>query len=105
MGVRGVSLPVGLPAALFWSSVFISTGVLSASVGFVFGQRALQGIQSPVTGGTELDASPLGQTFQDPRRIPLLSESDLISGAQEVIRSATPRPTPLVFRRLSQRAQ
>ncbi len=94
MGVRGVSLPVGLPAALFWSSVFISTGVLSAAVGFVFGQRALQGIQSPLTSSTELDASPLSQTFQDPRRIPLLSESDLITRAQAAIRSATPRPTP-----------
>ncbi len=92
---RGLSLPVGLPAAIFWGSVFISAAVLSAAVGFVFGQRALQGIRSPVTEATSTDPT---QTFQDPRRIPLLNEDELIGRAQEEMlaaaASATPKPTP-----------
>jgi outer membrane biosynthesis protein TonB len=92
---RGLSLPVGLPAAIFWGSVFISAAVLSAAVGFVFGQRALEGIRSPVTEATSTDST---QAFQDPRRIPLLNEDELISRAREGVQaaaaSATPRPTP-----------
>lgn len=92
---RGLSLPVGLPAAIFWGSVFISAAVLSAAVGFVFGQRALEGIRSPVTEATSTEST---QTFQDPRRIPLLNEDDLISRSKEEMlaaaASATPRPTP-----------
>ena len=89
------SLLAGLPTTFLWVSVFISTAVLSASLGYVFGQRALSGVSSPVAdlsgGGDEEDEVE----FRDPRTIPLLNEREIIArSAQRLAPSPLPPPSP-----------
>ncbi|MFS8830345.1 hypothetical protein [Synechococcus sp. R8-2] len=76
---------------LFWLSAFLFTTVLSACLGYLFGQRALSGVSSPVTGSGQ--ASP-SREVRDPRTVPLLNEAEVIAAAEASLRPS-PTPTPL----------
>ncbi|MDX2270499.1 MAG: hypothetical protein NW237_00925 [Cyanobacteriota bacterium] len=90
-----------LSGALLWLSIFISTAVFSASLGFVFGQRALSGVSSPV--GRATTSRPGGTSaveFRDPRTIPLVNEQEVIVAAKKALTpnpTPTPTPTPLIL--------
>lgn len=72
---------------LFWLSAFLFTTVLSACLGYLFGQRALSGVSSPVTGAGQASRS---REVRDPRTVPLLNEAEVIAAAE-----ASLRPSPL----------
>jgi hypothetical protein len=76
---------------MFWLSIFVSTAVLSLAVGYVFGQKALSGVSSPVNSAGQLQGSV---EFRDPRTIPLVNEKAIISGSAQILAAATPTPTP-----------
>jgi len=76
---------------LFWVSAFLFTTVLSACLGYLFGQRALSGVSSPVTGSSQASRS---REVRDPRTVPLLNEAEVITAAQASLRPP-PTPTPL----------
>lgn len=89
------SMLAALPTTFLWVSVFISTAVLSASLGYVFGQRALSGVSSPVSGGDEAEDGEV--EFRDPRTIPLLNEQEIIARSEQRLAPSplpTPSPTP-----------
>ncbi|MEN9224115.1 MAG: hypothetical protein Q6M54_01445 [Thermostichus sp. DRC_bins_24] len=80
-----------LSGVLFWLSAFLFTAVLSACLGYLFGQRALSGVSSPVTQSG--NAGTRGQV-RDPRTVPLVNEAQVIAAAEASLRPA-PTPTPL----------
>ena len=77
--------------ALFWLGAFFFTAVLSACLGYLFGQRALSGVSSPVTEAGNASSS---RGVRDPRTVPLLNEAELIAAAEASLRPP-PTPTPL----------
>ncbi|MEN9201963.1 MAG: hypothetical protein Q6K80_09170 [Thermostichus sp. DG_1_6_bins_120] len=81
-----------LAGLLFWLSAFLFTAVLSACLGYLFGQRALSGVSSPVAGSGNATAP---NQARDPRRVPLVNEAQVIAEAEARLKPA-PTPTPLV---------
>ncbi|MGQ9837504.1 MAG: hypothetical protein ACUVRV_05970 [Cyanobacteriota bacterium] len=77
---------------LFWLSVFLFTAVLSACLGYLFGQRALLGVSSPVASSSNT-ATP--GRVRDPRTVPLVHEAQVIAEAEARLQPAA-TPTPLV---------
>ncbi|MFS8780669.1 hypothetical protein [Synechococcus sp. W55.1] len=65
--------------------------MLSACLGYLFGQRALSGVSSPVTGSGQASRS---REVRDPRTVPLLNEAEVIAAVQASLRPP-PTPTPL----------
>ncbi|MFS8854874.1 hypothetical protein NW851_10495 [Synechococcus sp. H55.7] len=72
-------------------SAFLFTAVVSACLGYLFGQRALSGVSSPVTGSGQASRS---RAVRDPRSVPLLNEAEVIAAAEANLRPP-PTPTPL----------
>jgi hypothetical protein len=64
---------------------------VSGCVGYLFGQRALSGVSSPVT---ETSTSSASRVIRDPRTVPLLNEAEVIAAAEALLRPPPP-PTPL----------
>jgi hypothetical protein len=88
-----------LSGVLFWLSAFLFTAVLSACLGYLFGQRALSGVSSPVADSGNSSAS--GEV-RDPRTVPLVNEAQVIATAEAGLRPistptplSTPTPTPV----------
>ncbi|MCJ2541645.1 hypothetical protein [Thermostichus vulcanus] len=73
-------------------SAFLFTAVLSACLGYLFGQRALSGVSSPVTDSG--NAATSGEV-RDPRTVPLVNEAQVITEAEAKLKPP-PTPTPLV---------
>jgi hypothetical protein len=74
-----------------WLVAFFFTAVVSGCVGYLFGQRALSGVSSPVT---ETSTSSASRVIRDPRTVPLLNEAEVIAVAEALLRPPPP-PTPL----------
>lgn len=74
-----------------WLVAFFFTAVVSGCVGYLFGQRALSGVSSPVT---ETSTSSASRVIRDPRTVPLLNEAEVIAAAEALLRPPPP-PTPL----------
>lgn len=81
----------GLPMMFLWTSVFVSTATLSASLGYVFGERALSVVSSPMRF-SDIPKEPKIQ-YRDPRTIPLLNEAEIIQQAKKPP-SPSPKPSP-----------
>ncbi|MFS8910470.1 hypothetical protein NW841_04935 [Synechococcus sp. H60.3] len=64
---------------------------MSACLGYLFGQRALSGVSSPVTEAGNASSS---RGVRDPRTVPLLNEAEVIAAAEASLRPP-PTPTPL----------
>ncbi|MFS8925122.1 hypothetical protein NW863_11690, partial [Synechococcus sp. B60.1] len=52
---------------------------MSACLGYLFGQRALSGVSSPVTEAGNASSS---RGVRDPRTVPLLNEAEVIATAE-----------------------
>ncbi|MFT0728116.1 hypothetical protein [Synechococcus sp. F70.1] len=74
-----------------WLVAFFFTAVVSGCVGYLFGQRALSGVSSPVTETSTPSAS---RVIRDPRTVPLLNEAEVIAAAEALLRPPS-TPTPL----------
>jgi hypothetical protein len=74
-----------------WLVAFFFTAVVSGCVGYLFGQRALSGVSSPVT---ETSTSSASRVIRDPRTVPLLNEAEVIAAAEALLRPPS-TPTPL----------
>lgn len=74
-----------------WLVAFFFTAVVSGCVGYLFGQRALSGVSSPVTETRTPSAS---RVIRDPRTVPLLNEAEVIAAAEALLRPPS-TPTPL----------
>ncbi len=77
--------------ALFWLGAFFFTAVLSGCLGYLFGQRALSGVSSPVPEASNASSY---RGVRDPRTVPLLNEAEVIAAVEASLRPP-PTPTPL----------
>jgi len=74
-----------------WVGALFFTAVVSGCLGYLFGQRALSGVSSPVTKTSQVSSAGI---VRDPRTVPLLNEAEVIAAAKAFLQPP-PTPTPL----------